>query len=96
MTIKFKENDFMKIVKKKLKEEKLTPNKCPEEITFDMLKKEIRPEGEYENNEDNKLALWKLFYMTCFPSNEFGFTLGFTSEEIEKGSIKMPWYIKKK
>lgn len=84
MTIKLEANDFIKI----LKEEKLTPDKCPEKITFDMLKKELKPEGKYENNEENKLTLWKCFYMTSFSSNEFGFNF----EEKGIGDKKIPWY----
>lgn len=74
MTVQFKKTKFIEIILK-LHEKKYTflPDKCPEEITFDMLKKELRPEGKLVNTNQNRLALWKCFYITSLSPNQYGF-----------------------
>lgn len=74
MTVQFKKTKFIEIILKLHKEKHIfTSDKCPEKITFDMLKKEMRPEGETKHTEKNREALWKCFYITSISKNPYGF-----------------------
>jgi hypothetical protein len=62
-----------------------TRNKCPDEITLDMLVKEldgIELRALMENNGVGKDGLWESFYLTMFVNNLAGL-----SYQNEKGDI---------
>jgi len=42
------------------------PDSCPDGITFDMLKEEVRPETQYKDSKETRDILWKPIYCMSF------------------------------
>jgi hypothetical protein len=74
---------------------KFDPEKCPHEITFDMLNEEMKPESEYEDTEENRNILWKSYYIVCLSPNPFGFYINeLDIDNIDPERKRMfPWYV---
>ena len=94
-TTMFKKNDYTKSVEnsKKIleiinKNKNLSIDKCPDEITLDMLKMEMDCAdlrfGNYDIN-----TLWKSYFITCFTKSKFGFYLD-PNEEIDFSKLPLP------
>lgn len=67
-----------------------TPDVCPENITFNMLVEELRPETEYKYSEENMARLWKYYYVSCLSPNPYGFYL--EKKDINQIDTSLPWY----
>jgi len=59
---------------------KFEPNKCPPEITVEMLRQQMKTR---DNNfkENGKEYLWTLYYDIMFPPNIFGITADLTDKK---------------
>ena len=69
-----------------------SPDKCPEEITFEMLNESINTESEYKNTEENRKLLWKSYYIVCLSPNPFGFYVYKHEVDTNNENITIPWY----
>jgi hypothetical protein len=81
-----------RIIELKEKKYNFTPDKCPEEITFEMLMEEIEPEEKYQNTDKGKNTLWNTYYSVCLSPNQFGFYINKNEIDINKNKFEIPWY----
>uniref|UniRef100_A0A6C0JTU9 Uncharacterized protein n=1 Tax=viral metagenome TaxID=1070528 RepID=A0A6C0JTU9_9ZZZZ len=71
---------------------KFVPDTCPDEITFDMLNKELRPETEYKDSKQNRDILWKSYYIVCLSPDPFGFYIETHELKNINSNTMIPWY----
>lgn len=68
---------------------------CPDEITFDMLMEELRPEepSRYTDSTETRNMLWQSYYIVCLTPNPFGLHM-FQSDlnNMNDKKTTVPWY----
>lgn len=70
-------------------------DKCPDEITFDMLMAEMTPDepSSYTDSTETRNMLWQSYYIVCFSPNPFGLHM-FQSDlnNMNDKKATVPWY----
>jgi hypothetical protein len=68
------------------------PDSCPDGITFDMLKEEVRPETQYKDSKETRDILWKTYYIVCLSPDPFGFYIEKKNIQNMNSDTTIPWY----
>ena len=80
------ENQIKILVDKKYQ---FSPNKCPPEITLEMLIHEMKC-SDLNVETATKEYLWKIYYSVVFPPNRFGITADIKDKTTELFILKDP------